>query len=337
MKILIVRIGAMGDVLHALPAVAALRVAQPDVTIEWLVDDRWLPLLNDLTRSGPIVSTAFPIRIRNWKAAPLSPATIRDFLSYRSLRKTHYDLVLDMQGTLRSAALGRLAATGAFAGYADPRESLAASLYRTRLPRRGTHVVDQAAALVSDALGLNLTPTIPTFPADPATELWADETIPARPLALLAPDAGWAAKQWPADHFGQLALALHARGYHVLINAAAPDDPLAQQVAAASRNTATIQPCTIAQLIALTRRSGPLHLAAALATPLVALFGPTDPARNGPWGPGPKTILRHPSSVTSYKHTSNPDPGLARISVDDVLDALTRLQADQQRDAESAK
>jgi heptosyltransferase-1 len=337
MRVLIVRIGALGDVLHALPAVAALRAARPDWTIDWVVDTRWRPLLaGDRT---PVVNGTYAVDTRRWKKHPLAPATLSDFLKFRHLRPS-YDLVVDMQGTLRSAAIGWLAGSSHLAGYSDPRESFAARLYSHRIPRQGIHVVDQAAALLSQATGVPLTPIPAALAVDYRTEELTDwrNDLP-RPLALLCPGGGWAAKQWPAERFSQLALHLRDRGYSVLVNASSPTDTLALRVAAASRGAASIQPCSVAQLIALMRRtdllighdSGPTHLAAALATPLIALFGPTDPARNGPWGPGQKVILRDPSSRTSYKHTSTPDPGLARIQLDDVLSALTQLQAQENK------
>jgi heptosyltransferase-1 len=178
MKILIVRIGAMGDVLHALPAVAALRVAHPEATIDWLVDRRWMPLLA-AEGNGPVVSRAIPVDIGSWKQSPLSGATLRDFLGFRGLRSSDYDLVLDMQGTLRSAGLGRLAALGAFAGFADPREALAARLYKLRVQRRGAHVVDQGAALLGDALRITLTPIAAALPRDREAESWGEEAEPS--------------------------------------------------------------------------------------------------------------------------------------------------------------
>jgi heptosyltransferase-1 len=120
----------------------------------------------------------------------------------------------------------------------------------------------------------------------------------------------------------------------VVINAASAENAVARAVAVASKGAARVQPCGVAQMVALLRRtdlliggdSGPTHLAAALAVPLVALFGPTDPARNGPWGPGAKEVLRDPASATSYRHTDKADPGLARIAVEDVLAAVDRLR-----------
>ena len=337
-RILIVRVGAMGDVLHALPAVAALRRQWPQAEIDWAVDTRWAPLLVDAEGLGPVVTQVHQAETRLWSRTPLSMATLRSITHLRrDLRQRPYDHVVDMQGTLRSAVIGRLAAGKSLTGFADPREAAARAFYTRRLQRRGAHVVEQGAALLGDALGITLQPTRAELPHDTQAEAWVEATLkaaaPGERLALLAPTAGWGAKQWPAEHFGALAQALHARGWTVLINAAALNDPTCAAVIAASRGAATLVPSSLPRLVALLRRSGvvvggdsgPVHLAAALGAPLVALFGPTDPARNGPWGPGPMAVLRHPASMTSYKRSATPDPGLAQLGVEQVLAAIASL------------
>ena len=151
---------------------------------------------------------------------------------------------------------------------------------------------------------------------------------------MLSPGGGWGAKHWPAENFAALAIALRDGGFDVVVNAPRKDDPLAAKVVAASSGAARTVVCNVAGLIALMRRtdlaiggdSGPTHLAAALAVPVVALFGPTSPDRNGPWGPGPKITLRDPSSFTTYKRSPETDPGLARITVDQVLTAARSLR-----------
>ena len=334
MRVLIVRVGAMGDVLHALPAVTALRRARPTWTIDWVIDERWQPLLAG--DHMPVVNRTFPVSTRQWKKHPLAPRTLRSFLHFGRLRRT-YDLVVDMQGTLRSAAIGWLAGHGKLCGYADPREAPARRLYTRAIERQGTHVVEQSAALLSAATGVELIPTTAELALDTRTEDEAERAFDfRRPLAMLAPSAGWGAKQWPAARFGSLAQALKARGYDVTVNAARKDDALANEVLAASAGAARLSAGNVASLMALMRRtdlfvggdSGPLHLAAALAVPTLALFGPTSPERNGPWGPGPKRILRDPASATTYKRSAAVEAGLARISVDQVLAALDNMQAE---------
>jgi heptosyltransferase-1 len=330
-RVLVVRVGALGDVLHALPAAAALRGAHPDWRIDWVVDERWRPLLVG-EGDAPVVDAAFDVPITAWKASPFSFQTVRSFLRFRKLHG-RYDVVVDMQGTMRSTVIGRLAGGGKLAGYADPRESFAARLYARKLTRQGVHVVDQGAALLGAACGLPLTPVAPELPHTQWADDWAAELIGDRKVCVLAPRAGWRAKQWPIERFGLLAREMKARGYVCLVNAPRKDDSLAAEVVAHSKGTAEVVVCNVTGLIALIRKasllvggdSGPTHLAAALGVPLVALFGPTDPARNGPWGPGPKTVLRDAASNTSYKRRAETDPGLAKISVERVLAAVEAL------------
>jgi len=332
MKVLIVRIGAMGDVLHALPAVTALHRARPAWEIDWVVDPRWAPLLVGANGRGPVVRHAHLAETKVWSSAPVSRGTLRSIGRLRrEVREPRYDFVVDMQGTLRSAVVGTFAKVRQFAGYSDPREMMAARLYKQQLKRRGTHVVEQGAALLGEACGLELQPAWVDLPHDPVAEKWAEEdAVLARPLCVLGADAGWGAKQWAAERFGALARELRTKGFDVVVNAARTDDTVAGAVVSASDGAARVLACDVAGLVALLRRtdlfvggdSGPTHLAAALGVPLVGLYGPTDPARNGPWGPGVSKVLRDAASVTSHRRINAVDPGLARISVGQVLEAV---------------
>ncbi len=334
MKILIVRVGAMGDVLHALPAVAALRFARPEWEIDWVVTPHWAPLLVNGNGKGPVVSHIHLAETKLWSKAPLSPATLRSILDLRkALRRESYDLAVDMQGTLRSAVIGRMSRSGQFAGYSDPREPLAARFYKTRLERKGRHVIEQGAALLGEACGVALELGGVELPHEEWADHWATEMVGDRRICLLAAGAGWAAKRWAVQKYGALAVELKAMGLDVVVNASRKDDALAAAVVEASGGAARVVVCNVAGLIALMRRttllvggdSGPTHLAAALGVPLVALFGPTDPERNGPWGPGAKIVLRDPASVTSYKHADIADAGLANISAQTVVEAVRGL------------
>ncbi|MEO6924817.1 MAG: glycosyltransferase family 9 protein, partial [Bryocella sp.] len=240
----------------------------------------------------------------------------------------------DLQGTLRSAVIGRFAGAKKYFGYDTPREALAKRLYKKTVPRKGAHIVEMNTALLSAATGIELTPQPVALPIDHAAEAWAErEVVFNRPLVVLSPGGGWAAKHWPATYYAELARRLRTMGYDVAVNATRPDDALANQVVEASDHAACLLVSTVAQLVALLRRtdlfigndSGPTHLAATLAVPTVALYGPTNPTRNGPWGPGPKRFLRDPSAVTSYRHVDDPDPSLAGLKIEQVLDAIWGL------------
>jgi heptosyltransferase I len=333
-KILIVRVGAMGDVLHALHAVAALRHARSEWQIDWVVDPRWAPLLVDAEGNGPIVNRVHLAETKLWSRSPVSATTLRSVLDLRrALRHERYDLVVDMQGTLRSAVIGWMAGAQQFAGYSDPRESVAASFYETKLRRSGRHVIEQGAALLGEACGIALEPAAVDLPHEEWADNWAADLVGGRRMCVLAAGAGWGAKRWPVERYGALARELRAMGLEVVVNASRKDDALAVEVISASGDAAQMVVCNVTGLIALMRRatllvggdSGPTHLAAALGVPLVALFGPTDPARNGPWGPGAKTVLRDPVSVTSHKRVAAADAGLANIPVKAVVEALGSL------------
>jgi heptosyltransferase-1 len=148
----------------------------------------------------------------------------------------------------------------------------------------------------------------------------------------MAPGAGWGAKQWPAERFGAVAQALAKHNLKTLVNTAPGEEALAQAVATASGGNAFAINCTVGQLLALTRRArislggdtGPMHLAAALGIPVVALFGPTDPARTGPFSARAIT-LRHPESKTTFSHHRTPDAGLLQISAEEVIAAARHL------------
>ena len=247
-----------------------------------------------------------PVPDAQWKRRPVALNTLRDIAEAlrRELRRDHYDLCVDMQGSIRSAMVGRMAGTGRFTGAAKPREAPAAWFYQQKIRLPAAHVIEQGCELLGAATGETLRPAKVKLPVDPAAELWCD-ALPAK-FALIAPaTAGWGAKRWPAERYGAVAAALGPQaGYRVLVNAASVQDETALRVVEASGGTATLVACSVGQMIALLRRAavviagdtGPLHLAAALERPVVGLFGPTDPARTGPYATEAR-VLRHSSST----------------------------------------
>jgi heptosyltransferase-1 len=344
-RILIVRVGAMGDVLHALPAVAALRAALPSAEIGWAIEPRWTPLLrasaDAVPRSAamPLVDRVHLVPTKEWSKRPFSLATLRSVLAVREeLKSQRYDLAIDLQGSIRSSVIAKMSGAANIVGSASPREAQARWLYTQRAVLQRAHVVEQAAEIVSAAVGTALKPVEAPLPVDPQAEAWCNallQPLGSGPVALLAPTAGWGAKEWPAVRYGELAKALAARGYTVLVNASPFGvDSVANMVVACAAGVATAVPCTLPQLISLVRRSallvagdsGPLHLAAAMGVPVVGIFGPTDPVRNGPWGVRSR-VLRHSSSVTDHRRHREPEAGLLQIQVDEVLEAASSLLA----------
>jgi len=338
----------MGDVLHAMPAVSALRELHPDWWIGWAIEPVWSELLQAETEvhdvawrfSGrdarrPLVDLCHQVPTRDWKRRPFSLSTLRDITGLRrELRGDHYDLCVDMQGAIRSAMVGRMAETRVFAGAAEPRERPAAWFYKQKVGLRAIHMVEQGCELLGAAVGETLRPAKVTLPVDPAAERWCDALLAGvgEQFALIAPTAGWGAKQWPAERYGAVAAALGRAGFRTLVNAASSEDAVGRRVVESSDGAAMLVPCSVGQMIALTRRAGvviagdtgPLHLAAALQRPVVGLFGPTDPARNGPYGTA-SHVFRHAWSRTDHSRTQNIDPGLLLITAEEVVEAALEL------------
>ena len=336
-RVLVVRVGAMGDVLHALPAVAAWKRLHPESHVGWAIEPRWRALLEDSEGLRPVVDAVHLVRTREWKARPIAGATMRSIVALRAeLRASRYDVCVDLQGSVRSAVVGRLTGARVFAGAARPRERPARFLYDRVFARRSGHVVAQATDLLGDALGERLAPTTVELPRDAAAKRAAEELLGgARRFALLVPRAGWGAKQWPPERFGALARALAARGVEPLVNAVDGEDGVARAVVEHSGGAARALVLTLPELIAVTRHAalvvagdtGPLHLAAALGRPVVALFGPTDPERTGPFATRAR-VHRHAASVTDHRRHGAPEEGLLQITTEAVVESALALLAE---------
>jgi heptosyltransferase I len=343
-RLLIVRLGSMGDILHALPAATALRKALPEASIGWVVEERWAELLCTLSepRSGPrsprrpLVDQVHTVDTKKWRTSLFSPQTWeRIGASLSELRAPKYEVAVDFQGAIRSAMLARLSEAPVVHGAMQPRENVASMFYTRQVATRGSHVVEQNLSLTEALVEHRLETPGVELPCDDRAEERCDEWLRRERVtdfALLNPGAGWGAKQWPAERYGLVAKKLAEDGLRSLINVGPGEEKLSQAVEAAGAGTAEAVGCTLTELIALTRRAqlfvggdtGPMHMAAALRIPVVAIFGPTDPARNGPFGTR-STVLRNSLSPTTHARRAQPDPGLREISVDQVLAAAREL------------
>ena len=343
-RLLVVRLGAMGDILHALPAVTALRQAHPAWQIDWVVEPAWKALLSarngaegvDRGPDQPLVNHVIPACTKAWGRKPLSGDTLEGIRRLRrTLRRGRYDAVIDFQGAVRSAALGWASGARRRIGEAAPREWPARWLFTDRIATHGAHVIEQDVELASALAGDALQPVQPWLPVDSAAERWRRELLagePDRLVALLNPGAGWGAKRWPVDRYAHVAVELARRGFRVLVNAGPGEEPLAEAIETQSGVSATAVRCSLAELIALTRRAalviggdtGPVHLACALGRPVVGIYGPTDPARNGPYGTRFR-VLRSPFSVRDHARNHEPESGLLTITPEDVVRAVDEV------------
>jgi heptosyltransferase-1 len=343
-RILIVRLSSMGDVVHTLPAAVMLREAFPHATIGWLIEERWAELLCTLPtpRSGarsaqkPLVDILHTVSLKRWRASLFSTQTWERIAAGLSdLRAVRYQVVIDLQGAMRSGILARWSGAPAIYGATHPRENIASVWYSRKVITERKHVVEQYCELAQALIGHPVPIPGAVFPCDPV----AKETVRKRlseqsidEFVILNPGAGWGAKQWPAERYGEVAKTLAQSGLRSIINFGPGEEVLAQAAKEAGGGTAATMSFSISELIALTRRArlfvggdtGPLHLAAALHVPVVAIFGPTDPARNGPFATR-SVVLRNPGSPTTLTRHAQPDPGMLEITTDQVVQACFKL------------
>lgn len=348
LRILVVRLGAMGDILHALPAVTALRAAldrsQPASWIGWAIEPQWSPLLcaesaGVTCERGPLmplVDQLHRVPAKSWARKPFSPSTLREIRQLRgALRAQHYDICIDLQGAIRSAWIGRMAKAPRMIGEATPREPLARWLFRERIATTGVHVVEQAMEVVNAVFKEDLLYQSPALPVDPVAENWCENWLTERDVdrfVLINPGAGWGAKCWPAERYAAVAAELAHCGFATVVNIGPGESKLAHAFSANQNSRAFPMTGTLGQLIACTRRAslfiggdtGPLHLAAALNIPVVGVYGPTNPARNGPYGT-PAVVLRHPASKRDHTRRSEPETGLLTFTVEDVVQAAQAM------------
>jgi heptosyltransferase I len=319
-RFLIVRLGSLGDVVHAIPAVAALIDRHPAARVDWIVDPRYVDLVTRVERIGRVI----PFDTREGWARLLATA--------RQLRGERYDAAVDLQGLLKSAVLARVAGARRTIGFdrTHLREPLARLFYtETHDPGAAVHVIHKGLALMR---ALDVNETTARFPIGVPPRGTLDGYV------LINPSAAWPNKRWPAERFGALAAAIRERHHLTSMVLWGPDEEsLAAAVAAASKGAAAAAPpTTIVDLMALARGAhlmisgdtGPMHVAGAVGTPIVALFGPTRAERNGPWAPGDISISRFNHCVCHYeRRCRRSTPCIDDITVDEVMAAVDRRVA----------
>jgi ADP-heptose:LPS heptosyltransferase len=330
-KALVVRLSSIGDVVHTLPALAALQ--RHGWEAGWLVEPPARVLLEDNPAVAQVIA-APRARGVSWSAA---------LSTLRALRGGRYDAALDFQGLWKSAAWARLSGSRRVIGWerrARREPSSALLLGETVARAGGGHVIDKNLALLRglgiEAVGSREFPL--PYRADAVARV--DEglaSLGGGPFALLNPGGGWASKLWPGERFGELAQGLKALGLRCLVSWGPGEEGLAERVVAASAGAAVRSfPTRLVDFVELARRAqlvvaadtGPLHLACAVGTPVVAVFGPTEPARNGPFAADDAVVRRAPACAPCYSRTCQRHAGLmAEISAREVLEAATRRLA----------
>lgn len=321
-RLVVVRLGSLGDIVHTFPAMAGLRQSFPGAEIVWLTHPRWVELVD-----------------RSRLATEVWPVDSRDLASVRQviarLRARRWEAAIDYQGLWKAAFLPFFGGVPKRIGFSSDtiREIGVPILYTDRVVCQTTHIADQNGEL---SLRAGAQHPVGRF------SLCVNDTDQARVRAdlrqegiehyvVLSPGGGWRAKCWPAERFGALCRRIRAElGLPCVINYGPGEESLADEVRKASGDPKpVIYDGELGPLMALLRGArcivggdtGPLHLSVALATPAVALFGPTDPARNGPYPPG-EIVLRSPGAATTYGRSNVTDRSLLELSVEAVFAAV---------------
>jgi heptosyltransferase-1 len=343
-RFLVVRLGSLGDIVHTFPAVAALRESFPASEIFWLTHARYKLLVE---------SSALASRI--WTAETRAISSLMKTI--RGIRAGSFDTAIDYQGLWKSASLPFLAGVKRRVGFSleSVREFGVPLLYTDRVHATSAHVADQNGELSKRAGAQN---AVANFHLDPPS--LQPEEVPAylrgdvmKNYVVLSPGGGWRSKCWPPERFGALCQKiLRSLSLRCLVNYGPGEEDLASQVCATSGDAAPVVfNGELGPLMALLRGAvcvvggdtGPLHLAVALGTPVVALFGPTDPARNGPYrnatsstlsaqssgrqnrqAPG-DIVLRAPNVVTTHIRQDHTHPSMLEIQVETVLEGVRRI------------
>ena len=330
-RVLVVRLGSLGDVIHTLPAVAAIRRALPDAQIDWLVDAPH----EDIVGLVPVIDARVVLEGRTLKAW-LNAAAI--------LRARKYDAAVDFQGLFKSAILARASGAKRVLGFSiwHLRERGARAFYTQTAAggQEGQHVIRKNLTLAS-LLAPSIDPASPTLefplavmPREPVEALKRE--LAGEPYAVLNPGAAWPNKRWPAERFGEVAAFLRARhGLRSLVTWGPGEKMLAEAAVAASEGAALMTGAlSLLDLVALLRDArlmvsgdtGPTHIAGALGVPIVSPFGPTSAARNGPWHPDDIVITKFDDCECHYQRRCEvPDRWcLRRLPAPEMMAAISR-------------
>jgi len=339
-KILVIKMSSLGDVMHTLPAVRTLRANHPGASITWLVEEQY----KDLLYNNPDVDEIIVTRTRRWRKNwnLKTWREIRD--TVQRLRQSRFDVALDLQGLLKTGVIAWLSGAPKRIGFhrKNCREPINALFTNKRASfvNQGSHVVDIYLNLIK-LLGGNQKITQPhalQVPEEKASAVNAffreQPELSAKPIAAINAGAGFATKQWKLDRFAKLADQISKElGFSILLAWGPGEKAMAEQIAGEMKERSWIAPpTTIQESIALFRHiallvscdSGPLHLAAAMGIPTVSIFGPTDPARNGPYGDNHQLVCKElPCSFCWKKQCPlSTHECMETVNVDEVFAAV---------------
>ena len=332
-RLLLVRLGSLGDIVHTFPAVAALRETFPRAEIVWVTHPRWKLLIE----SSALASEIWPVESREL-------SSVRQTI--RRIRQFRWEAAIDYQGLWKAALLPFFGGVKRRIGFSAKtiREFGVPVLYTDRVEPTTIHIAEQNGELSQRAGAHRITAAFHlNIPESDKAEVCSYlRKAGTQRYIVLSPGGGWRSKCWPPDRFGVLAQRIRsALGLRCVVNTGPGEDDLAAQVRDSSGDAdPLLYNSSLGPLMALLQGAacvvggdtGPLHLAIALGTPAVALYGPTDPARNGPFHVvhnanntfGDDIVLRVPGGEISHKRHDRTADSMLAIDIDSVFSAVCR-------------
>ena len=328
-RVLVVKPSSLGDVVHSLPFLHALRSCMPDARIDWVIARG----LEGLLEGHPMINELIVIDKDRWRRVSRAAETLGELrgLSDR-LKAGGYDLVIDLQGLLRSGLMTKATSAPVRIGFAEAREG-SRFFYTHKVTGGGNiHAVDRYLKIAA-ALGCPSGKVVFPFPEPARTSAVVQEIRERlKDYIVLVPGARWDTKIWPAELFGRLAAALPLRSVVIGGNA---DRQRAEEIGRVSggRAVSLAGKTTLPELVelirssrcAITNDSGPMHIAAALDIPVVALFGPTSPVKTGPYGRRHLVLKSERACAPCFKKKCDDIRCMRDISVEMVLAGTKEL------------
>jgi lipopolysaccharide heptosyltransferase I len=343
-NILIIKPSSFGDVIQAMPVAAALKSLCPETRVCWLVNAQYKRLLEN----SACIDRVFVFDREAWKTKRNILKAALSFAGLcRTLRKERFDAVIDLQGLFRSGLISLLSGAGIKCGFKNAREF--AHLFYNRavsMPDQDTHSVERYLLTLRN---LGFRGREVEFPLgigkderDWAAGFLKREGAVGKHIAGLSPFARWPTKKWPADRFARLGDSLAGSGASVIIIGGSPGEgkEITRRMARPAVDiSGTTDPLRLAALlerldVLVTNDTGPMHLAAAVGTPIVALFGPTSPARTGPYGKGHKIITAPVDCHPCYRKRCEKSPAcMSRIEIETVKSSVDGILARRAKQA----
>ncbi|MEO5358696.1 MAG: lipopolysaccharide heptosyltransferase II [Nitrospirae bacterium YQR-1] len=328
-KILIIKPGSYGDVIHSLPFLQALRDTYPDSELHWVIAGS----LKGMLEGHPMIDRMWVIEKDTWKNPWKVAATINELRTLRTnLSAQKYTLVVDLQGLLRSGLIARLSGCNNVIGFKEAREG--SPLFYNHLVEGGkdVHAVDRYLK-VAHAMGCEISKKV-TFPLYFSKERpGVMDELPTE-YAVTVPGARWITKRWPASHFGRLSALLPVA---TVILGSTGDIPAAEEIVSSSKGKAISLagktkladiPWIISQAkFVVSNDTGPMHTAAALNVWVYAIIGPTEPKRTGPYGTNSTVIRQTLSCMPCFKKKCNTIQCLRDLSFHTVYEIIAERES----------